>query len=372
MTGRYALAALIAALSILAASHAGSQEAVFAMDEDVFAAGGNLRVTGTPGGDLFAAGGSVDVVADGARDLIAAGGQLTVEGTVGEDAILAGGNVTLLGRVEEDLIVAGGQVRVNRRASIGDDLLIAGGNIAVDGTVAGDVVMAGGRLAIGGEIGGDLRAAGGRLEILPGARIGGSVEFRGRDAPTVAADAIIGGEVDYIAGRGFGDRWGGHRGLGWGGRFGLAIAMIAAGIVAILVAPGVIADGAQRLRERPLASALIGLAMLAGIPLLAVLLMATVIGIPLGAIVMTLYPATLFAGFVIAAFALSEWALRRRVSSPTPLARFGSFALVVVLLVLVYAIPWLGGWLVLATLLLGLGALGQALFAARGNRLMAS
>ncbi len=372
MTGRNALAALMAALAILAAPCAVAQEAVFAMDEDVFAAGGDLRVTGRAGGDLFVAGGIVDVVAGGALDLIVAGGQLSVEGFIGEDAILAGGTVTLDGDVAQDLILAGGQVRLRRDASIGDDMLIAGGNIKIDGTVGGDVVMTGGRLAIGGEIGGDLEATGGRLEILPGAQIAGSVSFRGREPPVIAPDATIGGDVDFVAERGFGDRWGDHRGLGWGGRVWLALAMIATGIVVVLMVPGVIANGAARLRERPLASALIGLAMLTGIPLLAVLLMATVIGIPLGGIVMTLYPATLFVGFVIAAFALSEWAMGRRIESPSPLQRFSAFALVVAVLVLVYAIPWLGGWLVLATVLLGLGAPGQALFAARGNRLMAS
>ena len=372
MTGRTALVALLAALSLLAASHAASQEAVFAMDEDIFAAGGEIRVTGKPGGDLITAGGRVNLDAGGALDVIAAGGQLIVEGTIGEDAILAGGNVTLDGRIAEDLILAGGQVRVSRSASIGDDVLIAGGNVTVDGTVAGDMVMTGGRLAIGGEVGGDVEAAGGRLEILSGAQIAGSVSFRGREAPVIAPDATIGGDVDYIAESRFGDRWGDHRGLGWGGRIGLAVALIVTGIVVIMMVPGVATNGAKRLRERPVASALIGLALLAGIPLLAALLMATVIGIPLGAIVMTLYPVTLFIGFVVAAFALSEWSLRRRIESPTPLQRLGTFALVVAVLVLAYAIPWIGGWLVLATLLLGLGALGQALFAARGNRLMAT
>ncbi len=373
MTGNSALLALVTSFCILAAGPvAMAQEAVFAMDEDVFAAGGDLRVTGKAGGDLIAAGGNVDLTAGGALDVIAAGGQLVVEGTIGEDAILAGGNVTLDGRIAEDLILAGGQIRIGRNATIGDDVLITGGNIKVDGTVGGDAVMAGGRLAIGGEIGGDLEAAGGQLEILPGARIGGAVSFRGREAPIIAPDAVIGGNVDYVAERGFAGRWGDRRGLGWGGRAWLAIAMIATGIVVILMVPGIAANGAERLRERPFASALIGLALLAGIPLIAVLLMATVIGIPLGAIVMTLYPATLFIGFVITAFALSEWALRRRIASPTPLQRLGTFALVVAVLVLAFAIPWIGGWLVLATLLLGIGALGQALFAARGNRLMAS
>lgn len=87
---------------------------------------------------------------------------------------------------------------------------------------------------------------------------------------------------------------------------------------------------------------------------------------------MTLYPAALFVGFVVAAFAASEWALRRRAATPTPLRRFGAFALVVAVLSLAYAIPWIGGWLALITLLCGLGALGQVLFAARDNQVVAS
>lgn len=372
MIGRIASLFLSAAILCAAAQHAAAQEAVFAMDEDVFAMGGDLRVSGQPGGDLIAAGGSVNVAADGALDVIAAAGQLIVDGLIGEDAILAGGNVTLDGRIEEDLILAGGQVRISRNARIGDDALVAGGNVTIDGSVAGDVVMTGGRLAVSGDIAGDLSAAGGQLEILSGARIGGAVSFRGREPPVIAPDATIVGTVDYIAERRFGGRWDDRRGFGWGGRLWLALAMTATGIVVILLIPRIVAHGAERVRTRPVASALIGLAMLAGIPLLAVLLMATVIGIPLGAITMGLFPATLFVGFVVAAFALSEWALRRRIESPTPLQRFAAFAVAVILLVLAYAIPWIGGWLALATLLLGLGALGQALFSARGGKLAAS
>lgn len=271
----------------------------------------------------------------------------------------------------EDLIATGGQVRVIRGARIGDDALIAGGNVRLDGDVGGNVVMAGGRLAIGGTIGGDLKAAGGRLEILSGARIAGAVSFRGAEAPVISPGATIGGDVDYIADGGFGRYADDHRGIGWGGGIWLALAMILTGIVVILLLPGITTGGAARLRERPVASALIGLALLAGIPFLAVLLIATVIGIPLGVIVMTLYPAALFVGFVAAAFAVSEWAIRRRLTAPKPLHRFGAFALVVAVLFLAYAIPWIGGWLVLITLLFGLGALGQALFAARGGPAMA-
>ena len=94
--------------------------------------------------------------------------------------------------------------------------------------------------------------------------------------------------------------------------------------------------------------------------------------IGLGVIVLALYPAALFVGFVIAAFAISEWAIRRQVTTPKPLQRFGAFALVVAALFLAYALPWIGGWLALITLLFGLGALGQTLFAGRSGQPMAS
>lgn len=370
MIRKTTLAACLAMLSSL--SVATAQESVFAMDEDVFAAGSDLLITGQAGGDLIAAGGNVDIAAGGALDIIAAAGQLFVEGPVGEDAILAGGSVTLSGAVAEDLIAAGGQVRVNRGARIGDDALIAGGTVRLDGDVGGNAVMAGGRLAVGGSIGGDLNAAGGNLEILSGARIAGSVSFRGAEPPVISPGATIGGDVDYIAESRFGGHADDHRGIGWGGVIWLALAMIVTGIVVILLLPGIATGSAERLRARPVASALIGLALLAGIPFLAMLLMATVIGIPLGVIVMALYPVTLFVGFVVAAFAVSEWAIRRWVTAPRPLQRFGAFAVVVAALFLAYAIPWIGGWLALITLLPGIGALGQTLFAARSSQPMAT
>ncbi|NNG02652.1 MAG: hypothetical protein HKM95_00945 [Inquilinus sp.] len=312
-----ALAAVIAIAASVAGGTAAAQEARFSLGEDQFAAGGDIRLVGPAGGDLIAAGGNLDIAAGGAVDLIAAGGTITVDGPLREDAILAGGTVTLAGTVAQDVIASGGRLRLMRGARIGDDALLSGGSVTLDGD--------------------------------------------------------IGGGIDYVAGRGRGGRsgWEPSRGAHWGGALFGALGTIAAGAVAFLLLPGLTLGAAAAVRERPVFSLLLGIAVMAGVPLLAILLFATVIGIPLGAIALLLYPALLFLAIVATAFGLSEGLLRRRLSPPTPLRRLGTFALAVVVLYILFAIPWIGGLLGIVALLVGLGALGQSLAGARRDSLAA-
>src|SRR5882672_5970839 len=171
----------------------------------------------------------------------------------------------------------GGDIRILE--PVDGSLLAAGGHIRVDAPVQGNVRAAGGRIIIDAPIGGDVSVAGGTLELGPSARIAGKLKFRGGELIRDPAAQVV-GTVEHVAGRKHHREFTtGERFLrGWIWTFGLIL--LAAIIAAAL--PGPSRRMAQELRQRPWMTPLLGFVALTAIPVAAVLLMVTIIGIPLG------------------------------------------------------------------------------------------
>ena len=145
-----------------------------------------------------------------ASNLYIAGGDVTGAGTVMGDEIVAGGTVILSGAVLNDVAAAGGTVTIP--AKISGDLRVMGGTVMVSGEVMGDVVAIGGQTDLSGpRIGGDVFWAGSDLSItapvtgnlhLRGAHVTidapvtGSIYFTG-DTLTLGSRAVIDGALSY-------------------------------------------------------------------------------------------------------------------------------------------------------------------------------
>jgi cytoskeletal protein CcmA (bactofilin family) len=129
---------------------------------------------------LLALGISVGAAADQALGgKLRAGGTVTVPAseTVHSDLYIAGGTIQVDGNVEGDLLVAGGTVNVNGK--INGSIMAAGGNLTVNGATGGSIRAAGGTITVGGSAGRDVVAAGGQLNLSPASHVTGDVVFTG-------------------------------------------------------------------------------------------------------------------------------------------------------------------------------------------------
>jgi hypothetical protein len=129
--------------------------------------------------------------------------------------------------------------------------------------------------------------------------------------------------------------------------------------VVLAAAPGLASEVARTWRQRTGISLLAGFVALVCIPVAVVILLITVIGMPLALLCLLLYFVLLPMGYVGSAIGLGQWALARwRSEAAGHLGwRIGATCLALVLLALLGAIPWLGGPVALAMLLIGLGAI---------------
>ena len=334
-----------------------------AVDGDVFVAGGAPTVREPVGGDLFIAGGNVDIDAPVAGDVAAGGGVVRLRTDAGGALHAAAGQLAVLGKVGRDARVAGGQVEFGPQSMVAGDLAAAGGQVRLLGTVTGDVHAAGGHLTIDGVVGGDVVAGAGDVELGPHARIAGALRHRGGLLRRDPAAQVSGGVHAWPEG------WGDHsptpatepRGpaAGWG--WTVALVVLAAAWLALV--PGFQSRVSRALHDHPIWSVGIGLAGLVCVPLLLVLLLLTVVGIPLTLLGALLCLILLPLAYVSTAIAVGDAALRAWHADTAAVWgwRVAAAALVLVGLWQATRLPWLGATLVLLAVLGGLGALALQL-----------
>jgi len=122
------------------------------VDHDLYAFGGDVTIDGTVNGDVVAAGGNVIVNGAVSGDLVAAAGQVEVTGSVQGDLRVAGGQIRIFGSVGEDVLAAGGRVSVS--GSVGQDLIVGAGDLTISGTVKGSTYGQVGRYDKSGTVAG--------------------------------------------------------------------------------------------------------------------------------------------------------------------------------------------------------------------------
>jgi hypothetical protein len=187
-------------------------------------------------------------------------------------------------------------------------LVVIQGDAIVAGTV-GDVTVVGGDLTLTGEID-RLTIVDGRAELAAGSRVNQDVlQLNGSVAQLEGAQ--VGGTVRSLAE--------GLAGFGLFLGFALVLFWIGAALLMFVAALALAAFAARQVRtaeaiisREPLKAFLVGLAMIVIPPLAIVLLALTIVGLPLAlSLLLVIWPALAFAGWLVAAIWIGEWTVAR-------------------------------------------------------------
>ena len=330
------------------------------------AAGGALNVVEPVAGDAFLAGGRVTVATQVEGDLVLAGGEVSVGGAIGDDLYGAGGEVQLDAIVGGNARLAGGDVTVGPATVVRGNAHLSGGRVRFEGSTEGGLEATAGQVVIDGTVQGDAEVRAETVEVGPHARIAGRLVARASQPPTVADGAVITGGVEFEESA-FGEMGtveGEHHPATESSSHGVGsflwiVGVFVAGVLFMLAFPAYAGRAADWIGREPLRSLALGFVILVCLPILAVLLLVTIVGIPLALILLLLYVLLLFLGWVTAALFLSRRGLRwwrRQQPVGTGLQLAALFAAVLVLWLL-GRIPFVGGWVSFLALLLGIGAL---------------
>jgi cytoskeletal protein CcmA (bactofilin family) len=260
-----------------------------------------------------------------------------------------GGNLWLAG----ETIDVGGDVQV------GGNVAIASNSVSVGADVGRDLFTYAETVEVSGSVGGNLGASAQRLRLLGDAHIVGNVQFRGDEEAFFRADAVrVDGEVEILEKPEEKNRYFTVFYL-WqmaeliaAFLFGLALFWLIPALRGLSIGAGL--DG--------LKSAGIGIVTLVSIPIIAVLVAITLIGLPFTFLALTswllgIYLATIVVGAAIGQMMMSE-------SDSMPLTLLAGLATVIV----VVNLPVIGGIVGFIFIIVGLGMLVQRLFSLVSNR----
>ncbi len=324
-------------------------------DEDLYVASSTARIDGTVEGDVAISTGSLIISGDIKGDvLVLSHGTVEVTGEIGGSLRGAARTVIVEGTVQDDLTIAAVSTRIS--GTVGRDVLMFGGSLEMDGEVGRDV---NGRMIsalFNGKVGHDVDIAVGNLTLDRATVVEGDLLYRSGSDATVASTVQIGSQFERLPARG-----------AWSVELILTVATIVGflgflfgGIVVLWLFSRTAPRAIESITKQPLRAAVYGLGVLVLTPIIVVLLMVTLVGVPVAVALMILFLLSLVFGPVPAVTAIGAKILRNR---------WGLFAAFVVGATLwrfgIWVIPLVGFGLYLGALVVGLGGWAMAVLEGR-------
>ncbi len=362
------LATILAVLLVLQipAAHAGENRI-----------GIDLKVTATDGDDYSILAADVEVDARDAGDISVFAAEVDIKGNVLGDVSIFAAEISIDGDIGGDLSAAGAEVNVT--SNVGGEVSLAGAEVHFAGS-GDDVNLAGDDVYLDGTVNGDLHVGTDNFYVTADTVITGNFEFRGQHEPTLPEGLTIGGTYSYKY-VDFDDVLEGDLHLamfpivalvGIVGALALMTllpfaVLIGAGVL-LLMTTGLTARTIDGMRQRPFASIGMGIVVLIGLMVIAVLLCVTVIGIPLALAILWFYPVLILVGFIIAILGVPYLVLKRDPGKTGAGMKLGLFFISVVALLVLFAIPLIGQLLFALIVLMGVGAFGAALLGGRNDQ----
>ena len=322
---------------------------------DAYLTGKVCRVDGEVDGDLFLFCQSADVNGHVTGDVIGFAQSIRVSGNVDGNVRAGCNNITLSGPIGKNLMVFGDAVRIDSEGKTGGSLTTAGSNVFVDGTVGSDILSFSGLLNINGKVGGNIKAQGDTMVIGSTAKIDGKSRFEGKKAPEVSAEAKLGSPVQFEKLESKPTYRSTHYyvwQLIWAGSF------ILFGLVLCLLMPSFVKQAVDS-SEHVGASLGLGVLVMFGVPIGAIIACITVVGLFVGISTLFLWYASLYFAQVIVGALIGQW-LMGRTSELWPL--IGRMIVGLLLVRLCTVIPQIGGWIKFGVMLWGIGALSLAIY----------
>jgi hypothetical protein len=249
----------------------------------------------------------------------------------------------------DDQIVLTGRLVVPEGETV-QTAMIFSGEAVIDGTVADWLVVFNGRTEITGTVGEDVVVFNGEVVLRSGARVGGDVISL--EEPEIEEGATVAGNVTDLA-----TRWNFYD-ITFGGRLAWwlasTVSTLVLGLVLLLLGPRLDPASVRAIRDRLGPTIGFGLLVFVLLPIIAAILLATIVGVPLGLSLLFALGLVYLIGYVVGTLALGRLVVKE------PTSRYVAFLVGWVALRLIALVPFLGGIAWLVVTVLGLGTLWVA------------
>lgn len=341
---------------------AESQNFLSSLPLPSFEAGEDVTITEDVLGDLYVAGGTVTIRAKVYGDLLVAGGTVLIQAPVEQDIRAGGGTVQIEDHVGGNVTVGGGTVKFTEGSTVDGSVVAGGGEVHFHGSIGGHVFVGGETVMIDGPILGHVNGGASDLEVAGNAHVLGDLAVKVGNDFSVSESAIVEGRRDIRIVED-NERADHRQNSGW---FENRASMMIWGMLSTLLGGALLiklfskpmATIAKTILTSPWSTLGWGAVILFLAPIVIILVMVTMIGLPLGFLLLMLYIIAIIVSSWITSFAvgrkLAETSKLEQLKNP-----YAQLAAGIVVLAFLKVLPFVG-WLVgCVSLLFGLGALWQ-------------
>ena len=342
---------------------------------DTFFAGGQVSETIDARGDTFLAARSAQVRGATQGDLHVSGFDVSVSADATEDLYAIGANVVIRGAVAEDLSAAGFSVRTEQTSQTQGNARLMGNTVTIEGPITGVLSVMGRDVILNAPIKGDARILAQTLSFGPGAVVSGTLTYSTQEKIAVPERVAPAERVVFEAIKDA-QLWEAWEDMGKDMPafptfasllFGFVISLLFFLVLGALML-GFMPKRLSKMRKsiaaapgQTLLLGVIGLSVLFGmVPITAL----TIVGLPFAPIVVLAIVVAWTLGYALGAYsvAMRIWAGLGGAPEPSNVARLLIYAGAIIFIALLNFIPFVG-WVANYTLvLLGIGAMTNALF----------
>jgi len=323
-----------------------------------FYSGNVVQINGTVDGTTFAAGREIQINGMINGDLFVMAEEVQINGEVTGNIYGLGQTVNVNSQIGGDSFLAGDAITIEPGAEMGRDVFVAGGTINQEGMISRHLFSGAQNLTVNGPVGGDTTLSVEQLTLEESAVIDGNLTYRSPNEATIASNSMVNGQVDWNRVEEQQETPSTSERI-LNAVLGMLWSILSALLVwfAIKIYRGKFWERKiVPISEKPLKTFGIGLLTLIVTPIVAILALISVIGIPLSLILAVLYGVSLYIAKIIAAlfigYWITSWFKTRYVKYEILQVLLG-----LIILELLGAIPIVGFILSLTIAIIGLGAI---------------
>lgn len=337
------------------------------IEGNLFAAGNNISIDGKVRGDVFCAGQNISINGEVEGDVICAGQTINVNGKVGGSVRVAGNSIVINSEVTRSLMAVGATVSMEKDANVGWEAYIAGAAVNMRGKVSRDLNCVGSDINIAGEVGQNVKAVldsnnknrkseKSHLVIGKETVINGDLTYYDYQDASIDKDAKIKGKTERNEPKVMqGQKETGNAGRVLGIFYSVFTALVL-GLVVISIWKKETVEIIEKMKTKPAQTIGWGAVVFFLTPIISIILLLTMIGIPLAFIIMLawiigLMIAKVFAGILVGKYFIENTWKEKKDNI------FIAMICGIVIAWILFSIPFIGWLFSFIALLWGLGGI---------------
>ena len=285
-------------------------------------------------------------------------GNLVNLGGSSEYGLVAGNSITISTEVEKDLFVAGNAITLDEAANVGRDLFAVGSTLLIKANLHGNVFVAGERLVLENvTIDGDLNTDFNEIIIKGKSSVAGTFKYDEATRITGLEDLSVGKNETYSTP---------VREVSFfstlENKLIFLLGRILVTIVAIALAPKLVKKLYETFAlKNSWKDLALGLGLLLAVPLACIFTLITIIGLPLGFVLLVVYGLVLYFSHSVTGLVVGDL-LAQKLFKKEKMHDFLKAALGIVLVALLSLLPYIGGLVTAFSLCFGFGFLTRTVF----------